>query len=104
MYPELPEIIGKLSSYIRTFHLSDFDGIDEKHWFPGQGIISWTDVMAAIRKVKGDPLLILETGYQLGLGLRQTDPWWHLKQVSDCCFFLENCAELEKRIRDFKLN
>ena len=102
-YEELPEIIGQLSPYIRAFHLSDYDGIDEKHWFPGQGIINWTAVMGAIKAMKNDPLLIFETSYQLGLGLRQTDPAWHLKQVADGCFFLENCAEMEERIRNFQL-
>lgn len=102
-YNELPGIISHLAPRIRTFHFNDYDGIDEKHWFPGQGIINWTAVMGAIKAMKNDPLLIFETSYQLGLGLRQTDPAWHLKQVADGCFFLENCAEMEERIRNFEL-
>lgn len=102
-YEELPEIIDRLSPYIRVFHLSDYDGIDEKHWFPGQGIICWSKVMKAIKAMKNDPLLIFETVYQLGLGWRETDPAWHLKQVADGCFFLENCEEMEKRISEFQL-
>ena len=60
--------------------------------------------MKAVKSLKNDPLLIFETSYQLGLGLRQTDPAWHLKQIADGCFFLENCEEIEKRIADFKLS
>ncbi len=102
-YAELPEIISTLAPWIKAFHLSDFDGIDEKHWFPGQGIINWSQVMAASEKVPGDPLFIFENVYELGIGLRPTDPYWHLKQIEDGCFFLENCVELEQRIRNFSL-
>jgi sugar phosphate isomerase/epimerase len=102
-YNQLPQIIDQLSKYIHSFHLSDFDGIDEKHWFPGQGIINWTNVMQVIKKITNPPLLILETEYQLGLGLRQTSMFWHLKQVEDTCFYLENIEELEQRKANFQL-
>ncbi|MEG1659040.1 MAG: alpha-N-acetylglucosaminidase TIM-barrel domain-containing protein [Bacteroides sp.] len=31
-----------LSSIIGTLHVSDYDGIDEKHWIPGKGINNWS--------------------------------------------------------------
>ncbi|MBQ9088945.1 MAG: sugar phosphate isomerase/epimerase [Lentisphaeria bacterium] len=100
-YAELPEIIAELSPRIKAFHLSDYDGIDEKHWFPGQGIINWSAVMAAADKVPGNPLFIFENVYELDIGARKTDPYWHFKQIEDGFFFLENCVELERRMKEF---
>ena len=57
--------------------------------------------MAAADQVPGEPLFIFENVYELDIGARPTDPYWHLKQVEDSCFFLENCAELEQRMKDF---
>jgi sugar phosphate isomerase/epimerase len=32
-------------------HLSDYDGIDEKHWLPGCGVVDWAGFMAALREI-----------------------------------------------------
>ena len=46
---EAPEqFIRELGSRIVTVHMSDNDGTDERHWLPGQGIIRWQDVIAAL--------------------------------------------------------
>jgi len=42
---EFAENVGGL---IKTLHVSDYDGIDEKHWLPGTGIINWNNVIAAL--------------------------------------------------------
>ena len=43
---EKPEqFIRKVGSRIGTVHLSDYDGKDEKHWMPGEGIIDWNKVL-----------------------------------------------------------
>ena len=34
-----------------TLHVSDFDGVDERHWMPGKGIVDWNDVIAALVEV-----------------------------------------------------
>ncbi len=35
------EFIRKLSARIVTMHASDYDGKDERHWMPGEGINGW---------------------------------------------------------------
>ncbi|GIP33477.1 endonuclease [Paenibacillus sp. J2TS4] len=52
---EAPEqYIRKIGSRILTVHMSDNDGLDEKHGYPGEGVIRWNDVISAL----------LECGYQ----------------------------------------
>lgn len=33
--------LNKLQNRIITTHLSDYDGVDERHWLPGKGIVPW---------------------------------------------------------------
>ena len=40
----------KLGGRIKTLHISDYDGVDEKHWLPGKGIINWTLLVDALLK------------------------------------------------------
>ncbi|GIP31961.1 sugar phosphate isomerase/epimerase [Paenibacillus sp. J2TS4] len=42
------DFISKVGSRIITVHMSDYDGIDEKHWMPGEGIIDWHQVVASL--------------------------------------------------------
>lgn len=44
------EFVAKVGSKITTLHISDYDGIDERHWLPGTGIINWTDVVSELVK------------------------------------------------------
>jgi len=37
-----------LAGRIITIHVSDNDGVDERHWLPGQGIIDWPSAVAAL--------------------------------------------------------
>src|SRR5690554_532037 len=39
------EFIAKTGNLITTIHISDYDGLDEKHWLPGKGVINWTSVI-----------------------------------------------------------
>ncbi len=101
---ELPEIIEKLAPRINSFHISDYDGIDEMHWFPGQGIIDWPSVMKAIRSMDHDTLLIFETLYQLGTPVSLTaSPLFALRQAESAIWYLENGDEIAQRIADFQL-
>ena len=45
---ENTDFIKGAGKYIITTHLSDFDGIDERHWFPGEGIIEWKKLVSAL--------------------------------------------------------
>lgn len=47
------DFLRKAGQYVVTTHLSDYDGIYERHWFPGKGIIEW-------KKIKE---LLAEKGY-----------------------------------------
>lgn len=44
------EFVAKIGSKITTLHISDFDGVDERHWLPGDGIINWTEVVSELVK------------------------------------------------------
>lgn len=42
--------IKALGSRIRTVHISDYDGVDERHWMPGIGVIKWTKLIDELVK------------------------------------------------------
>ena len=102
---ELPQIIDTLAPRIRSFHLNDYDGVDEMHWMPGQGILDWPAVMRRIRAIEHDVLLILETGKQMKWewSKRLADPYFTLRHNERACWFLENCEELLPRMAEFQL-
>lgn len=102
---ELPEMIAELAPRIRSFHLSDYDGIDEAHWIPGTGIIDWPSVMAAIRVIRHEVILILETVDLLGTTVRGrgTDPFLQLRLLENTCWFLENCGRIVPELRRFEI-
>lgn len=35
------DFLKEAGRYVVTTHLSDYDAIDEKHWYPGRGVIDW---------------------------------------------------------------
>lgn len=47
----LPDFIRRIGDRIVTLHVSDYDGVDEKHWLPGEGILDWPEVLAALRDI-----------------------------------------------------
>jgi len=44
------EILLKAGNLITTVHISDYDGIDERHWLPGEGIIDWNNIISILVK------------------------------------------------------
>ena len=32
-------------------HVSDYDFINERHWLPGEGLLDWQSVLAAIKEI-----------------------------------------------------
>lgn len=58
----LPELIHKLGRSLITLHISDFDGVDERHWLPGKGIIDWPAVWHALREIGYDGPWLYESG------------------------------------------
>lgn len=48
---QLPSIVNRLGEKIITLHISDYDGIDEKHWMPFRGVVNWADFANALKNV-----------------------------------------------------
>lgn len=44
------EFLKKAGQYVVTTHLSDFDGADERHWFPGRGINDWHSIVNVLNE------------------------------------------------------
>lgn len=105
-HAELPQIIEKLSPRIKTFHLSDYDGVDERHWYIGQGLIDWRAVMQKIRAIDHDPVLIFETRCTLQggeWGRPPSDPAFAIRQAERDAFFLEHCDSLCSAFETFQI-
>jgi sugar phosphate isomerase/epimerase len=100
---ELPQMIDLLAPRIRSFHISDYDGIDETHWLPGQGVHDWPELMKHIRAIDHDVLLILETIWQLKYPYREVSPYFSLRQNERAVWFLENCERLVPEIEAFRI-
>ena len=50
-YPLIPEITRKLGKRLFTTHISDYNGIDECHWLPGNGVIDWKGFVEALKDI-----------------------------------------------------
>jgi sugar phosphate isomerase/epimerase len=50
-YGEIPRAVRRLGARLFTLHLSDYDGVDEKHWMPGDGVIDWPAFLEALRDI-----------------------------------------------------
>ena len=45
LFEKTEDFIETVGSHITTLHISDYDGEDERHWLPGQGIMNWNAVI-----------------------------------------------------------
>ncbi|WP_062109233.1 sugar phosphate isomerase/epimerase family protein [Bacillus niameyensis] len=68
------DFIKQLGKSIATVHISDYDGIDEKHWLPGKGIIKWNEVINALAQSEYEGPFMFEVRED------ENDP----KQLSEC--------------------
>ena len=50
--------------YVVTTHLSDYDGIDERHWFPGRGINNWQQIVSLLRQKGYNGPFVFEVGFK----------------------------------------
>ena len=50
-YPLIPEITRTLGARLFTTHISDYNGIDECHWLPGNGVIDWKGFVEALKDI-----------------------------------------------------
>ena len=51
LVPEKPEdFVRAAGDKITTVHIADFDGVEQKHWMPGRGVIDWPKVLDELLK------------------------------------------------------
>lgn len=56
------EFVRAVGSKIVTLHVSDYDFIDEKHVFPGDGLIDWKSLQTELEKVDYNGPFMYELG------------------------------------------
>jgi len=44
------DFLLKAGQHVVTTHLSDYDGVNERHWMPGQGILDWKKLITLLRE------------------------------------------------------
>ena len=51
-------LLRAVGDRVAAVHFSDYDGLDERHWMPGEGVIDWSEVVRTLSEIgyKG-PLL-----------------------------------------------
>ena len=49
--------------YVVTTHFSDFDGIDERHWYPGRGINDWKRITGILADKGYDQPWVFEVSF-----------------------------------------
>ena len=62
------DFIHKIGKKIATTHISDRDDINERHWWPGEGLLDWVAILDALEEIgyEGDWI------YECGLGPKAT--------------------------------
>ncbi|MBI3985871.1 MAG: TIM barrel protein [Lentisphaerae bacterium] len=58
----LPDVVRALAGRLFTVHISDNDGVDEKHWLPGRGVIRWPEFFRALADAGYRGACVYETG------------------------------------------
>ena len=99
----VPEYIARLAPRLKSLHLSDYDGIDECHWYPGLGVLDWPAIMAEVKKIPQELLLIFESAGFLQAGRRTVSSRFVLDNGVRNAYFCENAAALARQERDFVL-
>lgn len=57
------EAVRKLGGKIVTLHVSDHDGINEKHWLPMQGVNDWNAILEALDDINYEGGFCYETNF-----------------------------------------
>ena len=55
------DFVRKTGHRIKTLHVSDYDGDDERHWIPGDGSIDWGKLTHEIYQAGYDGVFMFET-------------------------------------------
>jgi sugar phosphate isomerase/epimerase len=54
------EFVKKVGKHIISTHVSDYDGIDERHWLPGKGCIDWHCILSSLETAGYDGPIMFE--------------------------------------------
>ncbi len=54
------DLIRAVGEKIAAVHFSDYDGLDERHWMPGEGVIDWPAIVGTLASVGYDGPLLYE--------------------------------------------
>lgn len=58
---DLISTVKQLGKRIITLHISDYDGVDEKHWMPFEGVVDWAAFVNALAEIGYAGAFIYET-------------------------------------------
>lgn len=58
----LPDATRAYGDRIFSLHLSDNDGVDERHWMPGRGVLPWAEWVEALNETAYDGPFLYEAG------------------------------------------
>ncbi len=53
-------LLSTVGDRVAAVHFSDYDGLDERHWMPGEGVIDWIAILKALSDVGYDGPLLYE--------------------------------------------
>lgn len=51
LHDKTSDAILALGDWLTTVHVSDYDGVYEKHWLPKQGVNNWMKIIGALEKI-----------------------------------------------------
>ncbi len=51
LYEDNVNFIKELGDKIITLHVSDYDGVNERHWLPGEGKNDWQAILAELKRI-----------------------------------------------------
>lgn len=57
------EFIHRLGHKFITTHVSDYDRVNERHWLPGEGVVDWAAILAALKDVGYTGPWLYEIGF-----------------------------------------
>lgn len=64
VYPSLlPGVVRALADRLITLHVSDYNGIDERHWLPFRGVVDWAAFANALAEVAFSGAFVYETRF-----------------------------------------
>ncbi|MBT5711916.1 hypothetical protein HOI71_12795 [Candidatus Poribacteria bacterium] len=64
VYPSLlPGVVRSLADRLITLHVSDYNGIDERHWLPFRGVVDWAAFANALADVEFRGAFVYETRF-----------------------------------------